>query len=299
MPKINANLKNKRLDPSLKNNAANARLSTMKIETVVDNNLAIICVNKHNGDQGYTFPIHKAVTKKHIKIPDELKHQGLDVCDSDRYLFFRKSHENDSRVKVDSNTTNNSTYNRTAFCAMPAEQYYESNGDLCEEKVVNQMVSSYCKLHGENKTPEQLFNTWNKDTDSSTEQPNRCLDHVLTDESVKEVLKCYFIPSKILSHGIYEYMRSNEIDGFFSRHQNGKFSDYAIRECGFPNDIVEKADYSELNADDDAEEDEIDENDEEDDYDDKDEDEDDEDDKNDLANFIVDDDDDLDDDDRE
>ena len=119
----------------------------MKIETVVNNNLAIMCVNKHNGDQGFTLPIHKAVTKKNFEIPDELKRQGLDVCDSNRYLFFRKSKENDSRVKVDSNTTNNSTYNRTAFCAMPAEQYYESNGDLCEEKVVNQMVSSYCKLH--------------------------------------------------------------------------------------------------------------------------------------------------------
>ena len=94
-------------------------------------------------------------------------------------------------------------------------------------------------------------------------------------------------------------MRNNKIDGFFSRHQNGKFSDYAIRECGFPNDIVEKHDYSECNADDDAEEDENDENDEDNDYVDEDEDEDDEDDNNDLANYIHDDDDDLDNDDRE
>ena len=176
---------------------------------------------------------------------------------------------------------------------MPAEQYYETNGDLCEEKIVKQMVASYCELHGENKKPEQLFNPWNKDTDSFTEQPNRCLDHVLTDESVFEVLRCYFIPRKICNIGIYEYMRSNEIDGFFSRHQNGKYSTYAIQKCGFSNDIVEDVDNSEMNEDDDAEEDDVVDDEEEDDEDDEENDEEnDEDDENDLANFIVDDDDD-------
>ena len=178
---------------------------------------------------------------------------------------------------------------------MPAEQYYETNGDLCEEKIVKQMVASYCELHGENNKPEQLFNPWNKDTDSFTEQRNRCLDHVLTDESVLEVLRCYFIPRKIRDIGIYEYMHSNEIDVFFSRHQNGKYSTYAIQKCGFPNDIVEEVDNSELNEDDDAEEDEDDEDEENEKNDDE---NDDEDDENDLANFIVDDDDDDDDDDE-
>ena len=132
--------------------------------------------------------------KKEKKIPDELKEQGLDVCASNNYLFLRKSHEDGSTVKSDSSTTNNSHYRRTAYCAMPAEKYYETNGVLNEEKVVKQMIASYCELQGENKKPDDVFTSWNKDTDSFTEQPNRYLDHFLTDSSVVEVLKSYFIP---------------------------------------------------------------------------------------------------------
>ena len=95
--------------------------------------------------------------KKEKKIPDELKEQGLYVCASNNYLFLCKSHEDDSRVKNDSSTTNNSHYSRTAYCAMPAEKYYETNGDLNEEKVVKQMIASYCELHGEKKSSCILF----------------------------------------------------------------------------------------------------------------------------------------------
>ena len=74
--------------------------------------------------------------KEEKKIPDELKEQGLDVCASNNYLFLCKSHEDDSKVKSDSSTANISHYSHTAYCAMPTEKYYETNGDLNEEKVV-------------------------------------------------------------------------------------------------------------------------------------------------------------------
>ena len=89
--------------------------------------------------------------KKENEIPDELKEQGLDVCASDNYLFLCKCHEDDSKVKSDSFTANISHYSRTAYCAMPAEKYYETNGDFNEEKIVKQMIVSYCELQGENK----------------------------------------------------------------------------------------------------------------------------------------------------
>ena len=34
-------------------------------------------------------------------------------------------------------------------------------------------------------------------------------------------------------------MVRNKIDGFFSRNKNGKYSSYAIQECGFPDDSDE------------------------------------------------------------
>ena len=133
------------------NSVDNYRLQTMKIETVADKNLILMYIERQNGNQGYTKPIYSAVTKKEKKITDELKEQGLDICASNNCLFLCKSHDDDSKVKSDSSTANISHYNRTAYCAMPAEKYYETNGDFNEEKIVKQMIASYCELQGENK----------------------------------------------------------------------------------------------------------------------------------------------------
>ena len=63
-------------------------------------------------------------------MPDGLKEEALDVYVSNNYLFIYKSHEDYSKVRSDSSTTNNSLY---SYCAMPAEKYYETNSNLCEE----------------------------------------------------------------------------------------------------------------------------------------------------------------------
>ena len=44
-------------------------------------------------------------------------------------------------------------------------------------------------------------------------------------------------------------MVCNEIDGFFSWNKNGKYSSYAIQECGFHDDS-EEGDNSEMDEDD-------------------------------------------------
>ena len=46
------------------NSVANYRLQTMKIETVAHKNLVLMYIKRQNGNQGYTRPIHSAVTKK-------------------------------------------------------------------------------------------------------------------------------------------------------------------------------------------------------------------------------------------
>ena len=46
------------------NSVANYCLQTMKIETVAHKNLVLMYIKRQNGNQGYTRPIHSAVTKK-------------------------------------------------------------------------------------------------------------------------------------------------------------------------------------------------------------------------------------------
>ena len=108
------------------------------------------------------------------------------------------------------------------------------------------MIASYCKLKGEKKKKKKkkrkrkddVFTSWNNYRDSSTEQPNQNLDYVLTDSSVIEVLRSYFIPKYIARSDFYNYTKSNKIDEFFSRNKNDKYLPYAIAECGFPDDSV-------------------------------------------------------------
>ena len=69
--------------------------------------------------------MYSAVTKKEKEILDELKEQGLDVCASNNFIFLRKSHDDDSKVKSDSSTANISHYSRTAYYVMSKEKYYE------------------------------------------------------------------------------------------------------------------------------------------------------------------------------
>ena len=58
-------LKLKRLKTNETVNAVvNYCLQTMKIETVAHKNLVLIYIERQNGNQGYTKPIHSAVTKK-------------------------------------------------------------------------------------------------------------------------------------------------------------------------------------------------------------------------------------------
>ena len=101
MERTKKKLKLKRLKTNeTANSVANYCLQTMKIETVAHKNLVLMYIKRQNGNQGYTRPIHSAVTKKENEIPDELKEQGLDVCASNNYLFLCKSHEDDSTMKM-------------------------------------------------------------------------------------------------------------------------------------------------------------------------------------------------------
>ena len=74
MEQTKKKLKLKRLKTNETANAVtNYCLQTMKIETVAHKILELMYIKRQNGNQGYTKPIHSAVTKKEKKIPDELK----------------------------------------------------------------------------------------------------------------------------------------------------------------------------------------------------------------------------------
>ena len=65
MERTKKKLKLKRLKTNeTANSVANYCLQTMKIETVADKNLVLMYIERQNRNQGYTRPIHSAVTKK-------------------------------------------------------------------------------------------------------------------------------------------------------------------------------------------------------------------------------------------
>lgn len=114
------------------------------------------------------------------------------------------------------------------------EKYCKKNGELKEAKIVEDMEIAYCESLKEKRSREDVFTARNAATDSKTEKPNRYLDNVLTDESVTEILKAYFIPQYVPWTGFYQYMENEGLDGFFSRRSDGMYSKWAREKHGFP-----------------------------------------------------------------
>ena len=128
------------------------------------------------------------------------------------------------------------------------------NGNLDERKIVADMMTSYCESLPEKKSSEEVFSKWNPRSDSNTETPNRYLDQIVTDQSVTDILYTYFIPNTIPWSGVYDYMESEGLDGFFSRRSDGMYSKWATENHGFPSrrlddDMNENQDINDVNED--------------------------------------------------
>ena len=198
-PSSNKTYRLKRLNKTSTKTGAvvvNSNLVTMKSEVLSNNNFVVLYTVQNNGDHGFNYHMNEAIIKARNLLPKKLKKSGLD-CNFSQYLYLRESHEENKRLSVDSTTTNKSFWSRTAILCMPSpDKYGKDNGEIDEPKVVKDMQVAWCELdkRKKDKTPDEVFNKWNPKSDSFTKQPNRSMDHVLTDQSVVHVLYMLIIP---------------------------------------------------------------------------------------------------------
>ena len=57
---------------------------------------------------------------------------------------------------------------------------------------------------------------------------------IVTDESVTTILYSYFIPNNICRSEVYNFMKSEGLDGFFSRRSDGIHSKWVTEKHDFP-----------------------------------------------------------------
>ena len=226
----------KRLDKT-NSDIDNKNALTSKIEVVVDNNLAIVQVEKTNGDQAYMHVYHQ-YDKKRSENPAELKHDELHAG-TKQLVYIRTSHEDNSKVLVDSTNAANSTYYRTALVLMPSEKYRDEKGWLDEKRIIDVTQQLYVDLNTRSLSVPNKFTKFNIQLDSMTQWPqNRCLDHIITDESVAHVLYTYFIPDDVRYSMTYSFLEErNMAHWFFSRKWDGRYSRGAVY-MGYPDDVV-------------------------------------------------------------
>ena len=202
-------------------------------------------------DAGFIHPLLQEAKKPDDKRLTDLKQDSLGLFPSG--LFIRDSHEGNSRVQ----SSPKNTFFQQGALFMPNINKH-GNGkkgeklDLDEQVtqlVRNAAVRALCS--GDNKFPKNEkkdFTRWDPSTDdktaedATTGQPHESLDKVIVDEDVGIVMQAtlsnIFADIKGSNSQVFEKMEEEGIDGFYSRHQDGKYSDYAISNFGFPDDVM-------------------------------------------------------------
>ncbi|KAG7337685.1 hypothetical protein IV203_009003 [Nitzschia inconspicua] len=75
---------------------------------------------------------------------------------------------------------------------------------------------------------------YRKSRDLLVTEPSTPADHVLTDQSIKTIISAMWQGPDYTN--FYNDIGEDEAKFFFSRHDNGTYSDMAVAEFGFPND---------------------------------------------------------------
>ena len=95
----------------------------MVIEITAFNNVAVLYPKLSNNIYGFVYNIHwqgmKTLDIKH----DLMKKSKLDLAYTN-YPYIWESYDNNSKVKIDSTTTNTGQYNKIYFVAVPYQEEY-------------------------------------------------------------------------------------------------------------------------------------------------------------------------------
>ena len=93
----------------------------MVSEITACNYVTVLFPKLSNGMYGFVYNVHKPVMTASDTKHDLMMESKLDLAYT-KYIFIRESPENNSKVKIDSKTTNTSQYNRTFFVAVPNQE---------------------------------------------------------------------------------------------------------------------------------------------------------------------------------
>ena len=160
------------------------------------------------------------------------------------YLFKRESHENNAEIGNGFKAKNNIEYSRIAIVAHPNEEHYgedSGTGDKLltiesEKKMASDFKQLLCvKL---NKNEANSFTPWKKEHSLTNYDSFATMDSFLTDESIGIVLQSYILPEDIEYSNVYEFLRKNNLEYFFSRKADGKFNTFPIEVMGYPENVV-------------------------------------------------------------
>lgn len=122
-------------------NANQRYILTMKSEICAFNNVVVMFPLRQDGSPGFLYNIHQAVMKTPETKHSLIKETNLDLSYS-KYPYLRASRDDNSRVKIDSDTTNTSHYSKTCIVAVPnQEKYCNKNGRRAKR-------SQNCCRHG-------------------------------------------------------------------------------------------------------------------------------------------------------
>ena len=89
-----------------------------------------------------------------------------------------------------------------------------------------------------NKNEANSFTPWKKEHSLTNYDSFATMDSFLTDESIGIVLQSYILPEDIEYSNVYEFLRKNNLEYFFSRKADGKFNTFPIEVMGYPENVV-------------------------------------------------------------
>ena len=125
--------------------------------------------------------------------------------------------------------------------AYPSKENFQDQLDKNEfylEEMFKEEVSNILKQHRlkqqkGSKSPSSTFIKWKSLTKNNEYRP---LDHILTDESVADVLCAYFVTNANDSHTIYQKLQDCDMqESFYSKHAHTrKYCKIAVDDFGFP-----------------------------------------------------------------
>ncbi|KAG7345242.1 hypothetical protein IV203_032773 [Nitzschia inconspicua] len=208
--------------------------------------------NKPIGKAGFSEDINKKIQSDHKNCENNSNSSQsffgtewqVPVLDG---VHFRQDHDNDTPClrgfpsRDREGTLRTWTWTGHPFIATrPGLVNYENDNLICQ---LHSKCVSICMEADKSPSRQKAFNgmtknylPYQKTRDLIVTDPCTPADHILTDHSINTIISAMWEGPDYTK--FYNDIGEEEASFFFSRHQNGRYSDMAVKEFGFPNDTI-------------------------------------------------------------